>query len=95
MLTPEGYGFSSPAERVLKEANRGTGYYSAKASEPVIDVMGGITEGTQDAALVFDGKTLLGLFTESDYIDVSFNVCIRIIDSRQLHTQIIDFHPTN
>ena len=78
LLTPEGYGFSSPAERILKEANRGSGYYSAKSNAPVIDVMGGITEGTADAALVFDGTTLLGIFTESDYIDVSLFLDIYI-----------------
>lgn len=71
LLTPEGYGFSSPADRILKESNRGNGYYTAKSNDRVIDVMAGITEGSADAALIFDGTELLGIFTESDYIDFS------------------------
>ncbi len=35
--------------------------------------MGGITSGAEDVALIYDGTTndLKGIFTESDYIDVS------------------------
>ena len=75
LLTPEGYGFSSPAERILRKSGRGKGYYRANGSDRVIDVMAGITEGEVDAALVFDEKTedILGIFTESDYIKVSTN----------------------
>jgi hypothetical protein len=72
LLTPEGYGFSSSAERVLKVAGRKGGFYKAKASERVTDVMEGITKGAVDVALVFDdeSKKLLGIFTETDYIKV-------------------------
>ncbi len=73
LLTPEGYGFSSPAERIIENSKRGEngGYYKAKASDRVIDVMSAITEGEEDAALVYDGSELLGIFTESDYVKVS------------------------
>ena len=72
-ITPEGFGFSSPAGRVLTEANRNGGFYKAKASDLVTDVMEGITNGKMDAALVFDdtdNAKLLGIFTETDYIKV-------------------------
>ena len=79
LLTPEGYGFSSSAERILKKAKRaGSGYYKAAASDRVIDVMGGIADRDgADVALVFDDKdALLGIFTETDYI----KVCKKITD---------------
>jgi len=73
-ITPEGFGFSSPIMRVLKVADRSGGYYSAKASNIITDVMDGITNGKVDVALVFedgeDGK-LQGIFTETDYIKFS------------------------
>jgi hypothetical protein len=73
LLTPDGYGFSSSAERILTNSKRGEGYYLAKASDRIIDVMEGITNGDQDVALVFDEEnSLLGIFTESDYIKVRF-----------------------
>ena len=76
-LTPEGYGFSSPIERIFKLANRQNGYYKAKGTDSVVDVMEGISNmgDKMDVALVFDqneGKeNLLGIFTEGDYIRVS------------------------
>mmetsp|Transcript_17015 Transcript_17015/g.39075 ORF Transcript_17015/g.39075 Transcript_17015/m.39075 type:complete len:768 (+) Transcript_17015:252-2555(+) len=74
IITPEGYGFSSPVFRVLNLADRNGGYYSATASSIVTDVMDEITNGKADVALVFedgdDGK-LQGIFTESDYIEFS------------------------
>jgi hypothetical protein len=76
LLTPEGYGFSSTMERVLTKAKRGSGFYTATKDARVIDVMGGITEGQLDAALVYDQNELLGIFTESDYIKVSLCVYI-------------------
>ena len=42
----------------------------AKGNDRIIDVMSGITEGDQDVALVYDGSELLGIFTETDYIEV-------------------------
>mmetsp|Transcript_23590 Transcript_23590/g.35075 ORF Transcript_23590/g.35075 Transcript_23590/m.35075 type:complete len:766 (+) Transcript_23590:199-2496(+) len=72
LLTPEGYGFSASAERILSQAKRGTnGYYRASSTAKVIDVMGGITGGAEDVALVYDGSELKGIFTETDYIDFS------------------------
>ncbi|KAL3917916.1 MAG: hypothetical protein SGILL_004490 [Bacillariaceae sp.] len=71
MITPEGFGFSSPASRVLEAAGRNGGYYKASADDIVTDVMDGITSGQFDAALVFDDDKLLGIFTETDYIKVS------------------------
>lgn len=71
LLTPEGFGFSSTTERILAKSNRGTGFYTASKDARVIDVMGGITEGKLDAALVYDQNELIGIFTESDYIKVS------------------------
>lgn len=81
LLTPEGYGFSSPVGRVLssKIGGSGLGYYRAKASMPVIDVMAGINSSDgennkssySDVALVFDDanpELLLGIFTDADYI---------------------------
>jgi hypothetical protein len=73
MITPEGYGFSSPVIRVLNIADRNGGFYKARASETVTDVMEGITDGKVDAALVFDDDDddkLVGIFTETDYIKV-------------------------
>jgi Na+/H+ antiporter NhaD/arsenite permease-like protein/CBS domain-containing protein len=72
LLTPEGYGFSATAERIIAQAKRGNnGFYMATASSKVIDVMAGITGGTEDVALIYEGTELLGIFTESDYIDFS------------------------
>jgi len=73
-ITPEGYGFSSSAERVMRVADRGNGYYRATSLESVTDVMDGITSGKVDVALVFEETTnkLLGIFTESDYIKVCY-----------------------
>jgi hypothetical protein len=75
MITPEGYGFTAPAKRILSEANRkGSGYYRASSTENIMSVINAITNGDDfDAALVFDEETkkIVGLFTESDYIKVS------------------------
>lgn len=73
IITPEGFGFSAPARRVLKEANRSTGFYKASGKELVIDVMDAITSGEgTDVALVYgEDDKVMGLFTESDYIKVS------------------------
>ena len=73
IITPEGFGFSSPVNRILDVASRSGGYYSAKTSNLVTDVMDEITSGNADVALVFedDGK-LAGIFTETDYIEVRF-----------------------
>ena len=72
VLTPEGYGFSSSSERVLTQAKRGNnGFYKAQANQKVIDVMGGITKGAEDVSLVYEGSELLGIFTETDYLEVS------------------------
>ena len=74
VITPEGYGFSSPVIRILDMAGRNGGYYSAKTFDIVTDVMDEITNGEADVALVFEegenGK-LEGIFTETDYILVS------------------------
>eukprot|EP00536_Pseudo-nitzschia_multiseries_P002004 jgi/Psemu1/182566/e_gw1.26.154.1 len=73
-ITPEGFGFSSPVFRVLNIADRNGGYYSAKASNIVTDVMDEITNGKADVALVFEdgeGGKLKGIFTETDYIEFS------------------------
>lgn len=74
-LTPEGFGFSTPASRILKLAGRKGGYYRAAAGESVLDVIAAITDGTFDVALVYQKDTerdndLLGIFTETDYIRV-------------------------
>lgn len=47
------------------------GYVAVKGDDRVIDVMADITEGEEDVALVYDGSTLLGIFTETDYINFS------------------------
>jgi hypothetical protein len=74
LLTPEGYGFSSTAERIIEMSRKGetSGFVAVNANTRVIDVMGQITEGNEDVALVYDGSDLLGIFTESDYIRVSY-----------------------
>ena len=70
-LTPEGYGFSSTIDRILT-SQKGTGYYNAKSTDSVVDVMSGIndSESNSDVALVFDADddSLLGIFTDADYI---------------------------
>jgi hypothetical protein len=72
LLTPEGFGFSSSAERVLSQAKRGNnGFYKASSNDKVIDVMGGMTNGPEDVALVYEAGQLVGIFTETDYLDVS------------------------
>ena len=73
IITPEGFGFSAPAGRILKQAGRRGGFYKASGKELVIDVMEAITSGEgSDVALVYDDNDkILGLFTESDYIRVS------------------------
>lgn len=72
VLTPEGYGFSSSTDRVLSQAKRGNnGYYKANSNDKVIDVMGGMTNGPEDVALVYQNGNLQGIFTETDYIEVS------------------------
>ena len=73
MITPEGFGFSSTTKRVLQQAGRGSGYFKALDTDTVTSVMDGITDGQVDAALVFEEGTdkLLGIFTESDYVQVS------------------------
>ena len=78
IITPEGFGFSSSVERILKNAQRQNGFYRAKASESVTDVMEGITGGQFDVALVFDddSEKLVGIFTETDYIKVSQQMCV-------------------
>lgn len=72
MITPEGYGFSAPASRILREAWRGKGYVAAKATDSVAAVIEAITAKEEDVALVFDDNndSIIGLFTESDYIRV-------------------------
>ncbi|KAL7531287.1 hypothetical protein ACHAXR_007703 [Thalassiosira sp. AJA248-18] len=71
-LTPEGYGFSSSIGRIL-DSRGGLGYYKARDTDSVIDVMEGINSNDADhnldAALVFDeSDVLMGIFTDSDYI---------------------------
>lgn len=77
IITPDGFGFSAPARRILKESKRSDGYYRAVGKELVIDVMEAITQGTgPDAALVYDqDDQVQGIFTESDYIKVSLPCC--------------------
>lgn len=74
-LTPDGFGFSTPMTRVLRESNRQPGYHKASSAATVVDVIEEITnsENQYDVALVFDDETdnLLGIFTESDYIRFS------------------------
>ena len=77
-LTPDGFGFSTPASRILKLASRNGGYYRAAADESVLDVIEAITDGTFDVALVYEktdtekrsNEALVGIFTEADYIRV-------------------------
>ena len=75
MITPEGYGFTAPAQRIVEEANRqGAGYYRASSSENVLSVVHKITSNPDyDVALIFDEETdkIVGIFTETDYIKVS------------------------
>lgn len=79
LLTPEGYGFSSPAKRILKKSyGEGNGFVKVKDSDRVVDVMDIISDGeSPDVALVFDDadeNKLVGIFTERDYVDVSLQV---------------------
>ena len=85
-LTPEGFGFSTPASRIIKQAGRKGGYYRASASEFVLDVIAAITnEKEQDVALVYDDNdVLLGIFTEADYIKVCRRQLLGIIHTRFL-----------
>ena len=70
-ITPEGYGFSTPASRLLSKAQRMNGFHKASSEDGVLSVMDAITGSVQDAALVFDeDERLVGLFTETDYVKV-------------------------
>eukprot|EP00980_Cylindrotheca_fusiformis_P023383 scaffold10429_cov126-Cylindrotheca_fusiformis.AAC.14 len=83
-ITPEGYGFSSSINRVLKEAGRAGGFYKASSSDTVAEVMDGITNGNVDVALVFDDSSkLAGIFTESDFIKVRRRAVVRRLGSIQ------------
>ena len=79
LLTPEGFGFSSPAERILKQTAEGTGngFIRAKKSDKVIDVIDLISDAENpDVSLIFDDddeEKFLGIFTEKDYVDVSLH----------------------
>ena len=76
------YGLATPASRILTEvvsASKGRGYYRAREDEQVMAVVVQITEGSNgDIALVYangqseqnSGSALLGIFTETDYINV-------------------------
>lgn len=74
-LTPDGFGFSSTAERILDSRKKNddednNGYYRATGDQPMIDVMAAVSDEKLEIALVFDtNKDLLGIFTETDYID--------------------------
>jgi hypothetical protein len=78
MITPEGYGFTSSVQRILQQAGRSPGYHRALSGDTVLDVQAAISSSSSsgspcDVALVFDQddpKELVGLFTESDYIQV-------------------------
>eukprot|EP00970_Alexandrium_tamarense_P017587 scaffold10181_cov182-Alexandrium_tamarense.AAC.6 len=87
-LTPEGYGFSSPIERILKSRG-GLGYYRAKGSESVIDVMEGITskDNKADVALVFDDDDKLLAVANLLYRPIPNNVPQPTILSSQLATE--------
>jgi hypothetical protein len=80
IITPEGYGFSASMGRILDAADRENGFYRARASEIVTDVMEGITIGKADVALVFDDSSdkILGIFTETDYIKVGLGLRHRL-----------------
>lgn len=72
LLTPEGYGFSSSAERILEQSKRGaSGYFKAAEDDKVVDIMEGITEGDVDIALIYGDDSLMGIFTETDYVNFS------------------------
>lgn len=72
-ITPDGFGFSTPASRILSTAQCKPGYTKVSSSDRVVDVMDQITTSDEgDVALVYDDDaTLVGLFTESDYIRFS------------------------
>lgn len=76
LVTPEGTGLSSPISRIAK-LSRGEGFYRAKGSDRVVDVMQAITSNAnEDVALVYDDESnkLLGMFTETDYIRVCIDL---------------------
>lgn len=56
LITPEGYGFSTRMERILKESKRQPGYYRAKVSDSIVDIVDAITNSNDpyDVALIFD-----------------------------------------
>lgn len=78
MITPQGYGFSAPASRILQESGKKTGYHKANSEDGVLKVTEAITgDAEQDVALVFtDSDMLVGLFTEADFVTVS-QVCMK------------------
>ena len=92
IITPEGFGFSSPVVRILDVANRSGGYYSAKTSNIVTDVMDEITDGSADVALVFEegeNDKLAGIFTETDYIEVRFDEQLPLVTCYTIRPRII------
>jgi hypothetical protein len=76
---PPGYGLSAPVQRILQQTRGSKGYAQVAASSPVVRVMDEITIAGQDVALVYQQESappgkdnpLVGIFTESDYIQVS------------------------
>lgn len=75
IITPEGFGFSTTAGRLLSEQDD-NGFYRAKASDTVIDVMEALSSkpSRSDVALVYDNNDqFVGIFTEKDYVNFSTN----------------------
>ncbi|CAB9522574.1 Sodium/proton antiporter 1 [Seminavis robusta] len=93
MITPEGYGFTAPAKRILSQKS-GPGYYRASSTEDIMSVIQVISDGEQgcsDVALVFDDETgkIVGLFTEADFIKFSTARAEQAQDEEQAATFLV------
>mmetsp|Transcript_17806 Transcript_17806/g.25675 ORF Transcript_17806/g.25675 Transcript_17806/m.25675 type:complete len:192 (-) Transcript_17806:1820-2395(-) len=72
-VTPEGFGFSTPASRIISAAGSSSRYYRAGPNDPVSNVIAAISSSTGNSiALIFDSSgDMLGAFTETNFIKVS------------------------
>jgi Na+/H+ antiporter NhaD/arsenite permease-like protein/CBS domain-containing protein len=86
----DGYGMFATSQRILNDSSmknkNHNGYYKASAEETIVDVMPQLIDGPYDVALVFDDESgrLVGLFTETDYIQYSTERTNRLLNNEDM-----------
>jgi Na+/H+ antiporter NhaD/arsenite permease-like protein len=80
------------------DSNNNKGYYRASRQDTVTDVMANILEGPYDVALVFEDeendtqqRQLIGLFTETDYIQYSTERTSMMVISNENDEEVQQF----